>query len=840
MTMEAELSDGRFLEFPDGTDPAVIQSTVKRLLDVSQQAQDPPLVQRLDTAQPEAPQRDVIRDGPINAQDILSLSQRGKITNELARLSIDAINKGQQLTIVDGDIRRIEGADKRFEKLPTPGGIIGSLAAGAELGFKEIGAGALQLAGRVGELFEVEGAARLQERATTVFNNETQRFEAVTAGSPVSGAVGRIGGQLAALPLGGATVPKAIAAGVTAGALQPTTSGGLEGDIQRITSATIGGVAGGVFQKAIPAAVSLVGSGFNKAAAVTKSAFEAATGRSVPPSAFTPEGIPTPEFIKSLKDAGISMDDLNAMLSGVDDQSAKSIAALEGGFQTATREGLDPAQAARLSEFEALDIPATTGQITRAFETQQAEDVAKSAIGEVGTEARAFFTQQQVRLVDASKRFSKSIGAVEGAGIQERGELIKTALLNAKNENKAGVTALYDKAKRLAGEETTIPPEKLEDVLSTALDELPVEDSVAKSIEKAFAKFGVIQGDLQTSGINTILTRSDGSRVVFKGSQEQLTLGNAEKLRQRLNGIFPNDRSGVVVSAKNALDNIVDETLDDIIRKSQPKGDDASAFAVTPGEVRAQQATVEARKGFRQFKETFDAADIVGQITGTKRDRTTPLIDSSLVVDKILKSSNKIENVQRIKKALSFSKVNKEESEAAIRELQRGFVDDIFNKSISETPDGFFISGNKLNSSLSRMGNDLIKELFTKEQISGLRSLQRVVGNATIPIPRTTNPSGTGSRLLNAIIGTSKAVEGIPGVNQVGRFGFSAIQRTIKKTIAEEQEEAALAGIRAARPEGVTNSESLIDERALARFIGLYATPTLRQTAIEEFKEEVK
>lgn len=32
MTIEAQLADGRILEFPDGTDPAVIQSTVKRLL----------------------------------------------------------------------------------------------------------------------------------------------------------------------------------------------------------------------------------------------------------------------------------------------------------------------------------------------------------------------------------------------------------------------------------------------------------------------------------------------------------------------------------------------------------------------------------------------------------------------------------------------------------------------------------------------------------------------------------------------------------------------------------------------------------------------------------------
>ena len=33
MAIEAELADGRILEFPDGTDPKVIQDAVKRLID---------------------------------------------------------------------------------------------------------------------------------------------------------------------------------------------------------------------------------------------------------------------------------------------------------------------------------------------------------------------------------------------------------------------------------------------------------------------------------------------------------------------------------------------------------------------------------------------------------------------------------------------------------------------------------------------------------------------------------------------------------------------------------------------------------------------------------------
>jgi hypothetical protein len=41
MAIEAQLADGRILEFPDGTDPAVIQSTVKRMIGVSQPEPSP-------------------------------------------------------------------------------------------------------------------------------------------------------------------------------------------------------------------------------------------------------------------------------------------------------------------------------------------------------------------------------------------------------------------------------------------------------------------------------------------------------------------------------------------------------------------------------------------------------------------------------------------------------------------------------------------------------------------------------------------------------------------------------------------------------------------------------
>ncbi len=45
MAIEAQLADGRVLEFPDGTDPAVVQSTVKRVIAEGQAAQQPAIPQ---------------------------------------------------------------------------------------------------------------------------------------------------------------------------------------------------------------------------------------------------------------------------------------------------------------------------------------------------------------------------------------------------------------------------------------------------------------------------------------------------------------------------------------------------------------------------------------------------------------------------------------------------------------------------------------------------------------------------------------------------------------------------------------------------------------------------
>ena len=132
MTINAQLADGRILEFPDGTNPAVIQNTVKSLLSQPAQAQQAPQVTPEPTAtpQPQPQGGDVLNDlvegfnqlpGVPELSEIAAGSNR-TVAGVLDFLGPDTVNAVLELT----------GSDKR---VPT---ISGSLP-GIEGGFVEPG-----------------------------------------------------------------------------------------------------------------------------------------------------------------------------------------------------------------------------------------------------------------------------------------------------------------------------------------------------------------------------------------------------------------------------------------------------------------------------------------------------------------------------------------------------------------------------------------------------------------------------------------------------------------------------------------------------------------------------
>jgi hypothetical protein len=105
MAIEAQLADGRILEFPDGTDPAVIQSTVKRLIAESKQPPAPkpapstPVVEKVSEPPKRAPYKNRIEmlDDAVNLLE--EGADQAKLKQSLQSMGVnfeDVIKHGQQ------------------------------------------------------------------------------------------------------------------------------------------------------------------------------------------------------------------------------------------------------------------------------------------------------------------------------------------------------------------------------------------------------------------------------------------------------------------------------------------------------------------------------------------------------------------------------------------------------------------------------------------------------------------------------------------------------------------------------------------------------------------------
>jgi hypothetical protein len=227
-------------------------------------------------------------------------------------------------------------------------------------------------------------------------------------------------------------------------------------------------------------------------------------------------------------------------------------------------------------------------------------------------------------------------------------------------------------------------------------------------------------------------------------SRGALSFSNAEEFRKRLNALpaTNNAEFAVVSQMKNGIDNLLNGAVEQF-----PQG---SAI---------KSAAEEARKAASSRKDAFKAKDIVEKITsyvkgtGNKTDKVPP----ARVIDSILQGGNsKIENIKRVKAAL-FRGTNKEgikKGMKAWQEIQGQAVIDILSKAVSPlTGDssGFLISGQRLNSSFDKFGEDALKELLTAKQLKIIKDFRGLVGDATIPVPRTVNNSNSAGRLMNML-----------------------------------------------------------------------------------------
>lgn len=203
--MRAELADGRVLEFPDGTDPAVIQATVKRVLGAQMptRPERPAAPAGADPFQQQAQEPGFLQTGAISTGRGLAKIGRalGLVDpeSETERRAFEALGKERPAVTAIGEA---VGESLPFALVP-----VGGLAAGAgktagKIGLQKLGG---FLAGRGGQIAGQSGIGALEGALIARGEGASgeQQFKSGGVGGAAAGALeagipylGRFGGWL--------------------------------------------------------------------------------------------------------------------------------------------------------------------------------------------------------------------------------------------------------------------------------------------------------------------------------------------------------------------------------------------------------------------------------------------------------------------------------------------------------------------------------------------------------------------------------------------------------------------------------------------------------------------
>ena len=461
--IQAHLKDGRVLEFPDGTDPAVIQSTVQRTLGI----------QQVEQSQIEGQQ--FFREGFEN----LSPSQRGSILQarqqrlESAGLPQDiassAVSREQQLSALSPEQRSL------VEDI----GPIEAAAIGAGRGLTNIGRA-------IGLADPEDPAAR-------------QGIESLRSSRPVAVGVGEIAGETAPfLPLGlaagsiKATVPRALA---TAGA--GAVEGGLiargeQRDIgQQLVSSGIGGSVAGALELAVPILGRLGGK------IVRRVNNQAPTGAVVDLA-----GNPSDELLDALQKSGQSFDDL-----------------VREAQQELTGEALDPDQAARSSILRSQGLEPTRAQITRnAADFQAQQEAAKTS-----NAVRNALERQEAVL---TSRFDNAI-LKTGGDSSAPTSTVFDAITEKATVLDQQISDLYTLARNTAPDVKNVRLASLASKLKRSAPSDRASGGVVKAIIGDLKAKGILDKNLKVVGRINVDTAEDVRKLMNELYDPQKPFGNA-------------------------------------------------------------------------------------------------------------------------------------------------------------------------------------------------------------------------------------------------------------------------------------------------------------------------
>lgn len=386
---------------------------------------------------------------------------------------------------------------------------------------------------------------------------------------------------------------------------------------------------------------------------------------------------------------------------------------------------------ARVAEAQSEGVPLTRGQATQDFAIQDAEQTLLADAGRPGAEARTFAVEQADKIKEATERFQSAFGD-RTMNATDRGAAIKDAIRELKEEGRKGVQALYKAAAETPGHDIPIVRDAVLEAADKAILETPMDQGSKDALERALAKFGMLGKNVEANGRYRSVITDDGRKIRILGEVEPLTLKNVEAFRQALNAAW--DQKGLMGSVIRALDETVDDTL-----------------AKTASSER-NDLFKQARNAARQQKQTFEAKDIVQNLADWKKGTRTDVVLPERAISQIFSGGKEgLTNLKKIKALLLSSPTEK--TRAAWKAIQAQGVGDILGNAYTTNSNlggGSIgsVSGAKLNTAIEKFGTDKLKVLLDEAEFNQLMKLRRIIGNATIPIKNTTNPSGSAFKLM--------------------------------------------------------------------------------------------
>ena len=435
------------------------------------------------------------------------------------------------------------------------------------------------------------------------------------------------------------------------------------------------------------------------------------------------------------------------------------------GMERRVQPEVDLTQAGAQRTARAADqgVMLTQAQANKDFAAQEAEQTLLASATSEGVQAREAQGLQQEQLRDllgresgGSSRLQQTIGAEPDVSVSSQNESIRKALTDSKDLSGQQVRDLYNQAADTPGDAIPLSSELILDAADEAIVGMPTEPTVKTAIEKALAKFGLIgqqkvddAGELVTRGRNRTLIEDNGQTIEILGPVTPLNLNNSEAFRKELNKAVGADTTGAAKQVVRALDGVVEDaasTLADPVRK---------------------EAFESARKGAASKAQTFKAKDIVQELTSYKPGTRTPKVTTQDIINSIVKGKGSLDNTKAVLKAMA--RYPTATAETAKKALSSETLGDIFSQSINK--DTLEVSGARLNSAIKRYDVETLKLVLGAEGYKKLLRTRDIVGDATIPLPNTGNPSGTAYKIMNSFV-TAGNWAGLGQVN----FGTLALQ----------------------------------------------------------------